>query len=145
MFIFAHIAMGLIIGKLSNNYLVALLGSLLIDFDHLIPYVKHNVLFSFKKFWKTVTNPKDPYGHQRNYFHSVLTWMLVSGVMLLIDLRIGLIFSVAYLCHLFLDMIDASDFYPLYPYKYNFIGPIKYLSKDEWLFTLALCVMFLII
>ena len=53
MFFFAHLLTGLIIGKLFGNYTVALLGALLIDLDHLIPYIKHKVIFGFKKFWKS--------------------------------------------------------------------------------------------
>ena len=138
MFIGAHIAAGLIIGKITHNYSLALTGALLIDVDHLIPYVKHKVIFSPKKFWKTVTNPSDPYGNQRNYLHSVFTWMLVSAMVFLIDYNVGLVLSLAYLSHLVLDLLDGSDFYPFYPFKFRFIGPVKYLSKYELLFTLVL-------
>ena len=60
MFIVAHAAAGLIIGKVTNNYPIALVGSLVIDIDHLVPYVKHKVIFNPGKFWKTVTDPSLP-------------------------------------------------------------------------------------
>ena len=145
MFFFAHLLTGLIIGKLFGNYTVALLGALLIDLDHLIPYIKHKVIFGFKKFWKTITNPKDPYGNQRNYLHSFFTWIIISAIILLIDFRIGIIFSLAYLSHLFLDLIDGSDFYPFYPWKFNIKGPIKYFSMQEWIVTLILLIVFILI
>lgn len=146
MFISAHIAAGLIIGKITHNYPLALAGALLIDIDHLIPYIKHKIIYNPKKFWKTVTNPLDPYGSQRNYLHSFFTWIVISAIAsFLINFNIGLILSISYLSHLILDMLDGSDFYPFYPLKYNFIGPIKYLSKYEFLFTLFLFVIFLIV
>ena len=79
MFILSHLVAGLIIGKLMHHYLLAIASALLVDVDHLIPYFKHNVLFSAKKFWKIVTNPDDPYGNQRNYLHSFFTWFIVSS------------------------------------------------------------------
>jgi membrane-bound metal-dependent hydrolase YbcI (DUF457 family) len=145
MFVGAHIVAGLVIGKITHNYPLALASALLIDVDHLIPYVKHKVIFNPKKFWKVVTDPSDPYGNQRNYLHSFFTWIIVSAVFFLIDFRIGIVISLGYLSHLVLDLLDGSDFYPFYPFKYNFIGPVKYLSKHEILFTLALFIIFLIL
>lgn len=144
MFIFAHLAAGLIIGKLTHNYPLALAAALLVDVDHLIPYVKHKVIYSFKKFWKTITDPSDPYGGQRNYLHSFITWIAVSLIAFLINFNIGLIISISYLSHLFLDMLNSSDFYPLYPLRYKFTGPIEYFSRKELIFTLALFVIFLV-
>mgnify|MGYP001559157947 FL=1 len=70
MFLFAHLFAGLIIGKIYGNYLIAIVGALIIDLDHLIPYIKNKIIFNPKKLWKTITNSKDPYGNQRNYLHS---------------------------------------------------------------------------
>ena len=69
MFFFAHLFAGLIIGCLSGNYLVALIGALFLDLDHLWVYAKHGILFKPKKLWKAIINPKDPYGNQRNLLH----------------------------------------------------------------------------
>lgn len=145
MFFFAHLFAGLIIGKLFGNYIIALLGALLVDIDHLIVYAKHGILFNPKKFWKTITNPLDPYGNQRNFLHSFFTWIIISAIIFLIDFRIGIIFSLAYLSHLILDLLDGSDFYPLYPLKFNIKGPIKYLSMQEWIVTLILLIVFILI
>ena len=49
MFFFAHLFAGLIIGKLFGSYLIALTGALIIDLDHLIPYVKYKILFTIKR------------------------------------------------------------------------------------------------
>ena len=143
MFFFAHLLAGLIIGYLSGNYLIALVGALVLDLDHLWIYFKHKILFKPKKFWKTITSPKDPYGNQRNYLHSFLFWIIISILILLINWNIGVIFSLAYLSHLLLDLLDGSDFYPLYPIKWKVKGPIKYLSWKELVFTLILLIIFI--
>ncbi len=145
MFIGTHIAAGLIIGKLTNNYPLALASSLLIDLDHLIPYIKHKVLFNPKKLWKVVTDTADPYGDQRNYLHSFFTWLLVSIIISLIDFQIGLVISLGYLSHLLLDLLDNSDFYPFYPLKYKVLGPVKYFSIYDFIITGALLIIFIII
>lgn len=145
MFFFAHLFAGLIIGKVFGNYLFALIGAILIDLDHLIPYIKHKIIFNPKKFWKTITNPLDPYGNQRNFLHSFFTWIIISLIIFLIDFRIAIVFSLAYLSHLLLDLIDGSDLSPFYPLKFNVKGPIKYLSKFEWIITLVLLIVFLLI
>jgi len=145
MFILAHLAMGLIIGKITGNYPIALAGALLIDIDHLIPYIKHKLIFDLKKLWKTITNPDDLYGNQRNYLHSIFAFILINFLVFLFDYRIGIAFSLGYVSHLFLDMLDNSDFYPLYPLKYNIKGPIKYLSKTEFILTLFLFIIFFLI
>ena len=146
MFLLAHLAAGLIIGKLTQNYLVALIAALFVDIDHLIPYIKHKVIFNLKKFWKTITNPKDPYGGQRNYLHSIFGFILVSLIVFLFDQRIGIVFSLGYLSHLLLDVLDNSDFYPFYPIKeINIKGPVKYFSKAEFALTLILFIIFFIV
>ena len=145
MFIIAHLAAGLIIGNLTGNYSFAILGALFLDLDHLYVYAKHKVLFNPKKFWKAVTSPEDPYGCQRNYVHSIFPWIAVTLVVILIESPAGYAFSLGYLSHLILDMIDGSDFYPLYPFtRYNFKGPIKYLSNSEIGLTFLLFAVFLI-
>lgn len=145
MFFFAHLLAGLIIGKIYGNYLIALLGALLIDLDHLIPYIKHKILFNPKKFWKTIVNPKDPYGNQRNFLHSFFAWIIISAIIFLINFKIGIIFSLGYLSHLLLDILDGSDFYAFYPLKrVNIKGPIRYFSIQEWILTLILLIIFIL-
>ena len=145
MFIFAHLFVGLIIGKISGSYLVALIGALFVDLDHLIVYVKNGILFKPKKLWKTITDANDPYGFQRNFLHNFFVWIIISILILIWDFRIGIIFSLAYLSHLLLDSLDGSDFYPFYPWKINVKGPIKYLSIQEWTITLILLIAFIFI
>jgi len=146
MFIEVHLAAGLILGKLTNNYTLALAGALAIDLDHLIPYINNKVIFDLKRFWKTITDPKDPYGNQRNFLHSFIGWIFVSSALIIFNFEIGFIFSLGYLSHLLLDIADGSDFYPFYPLsKINLKGPIKYFSKTEFIIAIILFVIFLIL
>lgn len=93
-----------------------------------------------------LTSPEDPYGTQRNYFHSFIPLVIIMAIFYLVGLKEGIIFSFGYLSHLILDMIDGSDFYPLFPItRYNFKGPIGYFSKREIGFTILLFTVFIII
>lgn len=115
------------------------------DLDHLAEYIQHKIILSPKKIWQAITSPEDPYGNQRNFLHSFFAWLPVSAIAIAINLSAGLIFSIAYLSHLLLDLIDSSDFHLFYPLRLNIRGPIKYLSKSEILFTAILFFIFFII
>lgn len=146
MFLFAHLIIGLIIGKLTNHYLFAILFAVVIDLDHLIPYIKNKIIFKPKELFKTITTPEDPYGNQRNYFHSFFVWASISVVLLIINFNIGLVISLSWLSHLLLDLLDGSDYYPFYPIRdINVKGPIRYLSMGEIIFTIILLLTFLIL
>jgi len=145
MFSLAHLAAGLIVGKTMGNYPAALIGALVIDLDHIILYLRHNVFSSWKKFWGIVTRRADPYRFQRNYLHSFMTWIVVSFIVYMIDAPFGMVFSVGYLTHLLLDMLDGSDFYPLYPVKWKVNGLIPYMSKAEAVLTVLLFVIYFVI
>ncbi len=145
MFIGAHLAAGLIIGKITNNYPLAIASAILVDADHLIPYFKHRIIFKPKKLWRAITNESDPYGNQRNFLHSFFSWFIISAIILLIDFNIGIIISLGYLSNLLLDLLDNSEFYPFYPLQYKIVGPVKYLSRQEIVFTAVLFVLFFII
>lgn len=146
MFLFAHLVVALIIGKLGGSYLWALIGTFFADIDHFISYARHGVLFKPKLLWKAVTSESDPWGDQRNILHNLFIWALISCIFLFIDLRIGIIFSLGYLSNLALDSMDKSDYYPFYPSKKIVIrGPIGYLSREEIVFTLMMLVLFLLL
>ena len=98
-----HIVAGLIAGKLFGNYTLAILVSIVIDFDHIIIYIKHNIIFKPKELWKAITVEEDPYGYQRNFLHNIFTWAIISGITIFINKPIGLVISASYLFHLILD------------------------------------------
>jgi membrane-bound metal-dependent hydrolase YbcI (DUF457 family) len=138
-----HLALGLIIGKVTGNYPAAIIGSLAIDIDHLIPIIERRKPFSVKKIWQKSKKHLDS---SRSYFHSVFAWIFFSAIFCLIDLQFGIIFSIAYLGHFLLDALDNSTFYPFYPFKKIVIlGFIPYYSRKELYFSLALFFVFAII
>ena len=146
MFILAHLASGMILGKVSGSYLPAIIGSVIIDVDHLRTLIKNKVRLSPKKLWQIILDPNDPYGNQRNILHTLFGWAIVSAIILLLNFEIGIIFSIGYLIHLILDGIDNSDFHAFYPFSnVNLKGPIKYLSKYELIFSLILMTLFFMI
>jgi membrane-bound metal-dependent hydrolase YbcI (DUF457 family) len=145
MFITAHILAGLLIGKLTGHYALALASAVLIDVDHLGPYARHRVLWRPKSLWSAATDPEDPYKDQRTILHSFITWTLVSTIVLLIDQHIATVVSLGWLSHLILDVLDGSDFSPLYPFGTSVRGPIGYLSRGEFAFTALVLAVYLMI
>jgi len=146
MFLPTHLAAGLIIGKLTGNYPVSLIGSVVFDFDHLLAYYRAGILFKFRKIFNAVTNKINIGIPQRNYFHNIFFCLLAVVIVLAINFSAGLVFGVAYICHLFLDSLDNSNYYPFYPnLKINLRGPVKNWSKQEFIFALILLITFFII
>ena len=141
-----HILAGLIIGQLTGDYTAALSGSLVMDIDHLFSYHRHGILFQPKRILRESLTAEDPWGDQKNFLHSVQSWFAISLLLLLIDVRFGLIFSVAYLAHLILDALTGS-FYPFYPYKRFYIKEpiIQYVSNKELALAISLSVIFLFV
>jgi membrane-bound metal-dependent hydrolase YbcI (DUF457 family) len=139
-----HILLGGVIAKLTGNPVLAISVSVLIDIDHVISYVKSGVIFSPKKFWKTVTDKNDPYGDQRGYLHNVFIAVVICALFWVLIPSVGLTFALAYLGHLTLDALDKSDYWPLYPSKkINIKGFVGYYSKKE-LFVILLLLLILL-
>ena len=146
MFILAHLAIGLLLGKLTNNYEAALAGALFVDLDHIICYAKNGIIFDLKKIWKVSTSPDDPYGDQRNIFHNLLSWLAIAVAAILIIPPAGWVFAIGYTAHLVLDSLDTSDFRPLLPLsKINIKGSIKYFSHSETAITVCMLLVFLLV
>lgn len=146
MFLPTHLAAGLIIGKLTGNYPVSVITSLAIDLDHLVAYYQTGILFKFKKIMAAVEGRADIGLPQRNYFHNVFFAVIASVAAFLINYEIGLVFTAAYFCHLTLDSLDSSNYYPFYPgKKINLRGPIRYFSAADMILSLVLFIIFLII
>lgn len=141
-----HLAAGLIIGKLTGDYAIAFIGSTAVDLDHFIAFYRSKVLLKFKKIILATTNQNHIVIDQRNYFHNVFFFLAVSLIVLLIDLRVGLIFGISYLVHLIFDSFDNQNYYPFYPNKkINLHGPINYFSAREVTFAFLLFVIFLLV
>lgn len=146
MLLSTHLAAGLIISKLTGNYNVSLLGSVIMDLDHLIAYYRTGILLKLKKILIATAGKADIGIAQRNFFHNIIFCLLVSAMVSAINLSAGLTFGAAYVCHLILDSLDSEKYHPFYPnLKINFRGPIKYFSRQEFIFTFVLLLIFFII
>ncbi len=137
-----HLLAGLIIGNLTGNYTVAITGSLIMDLDHIISFYRHGILFNAKKLLKEVSDEKDPWNDQRNYLHNVFVWVAISIIFCLINLNLGIIFSLCYLVHLIFDALNTVNFYPFYPSrKFPVKGFIKYGTRKELIFDFFLIII----
>lgn len=141
-----HIMAGLIIGKVTGNYSLAIASSVIMDFDHLQSYIKSGVIFKPKLFWNIVTSKVDPYGDQRGYLHNFVVFIVLSIILLFAfgDMLTPLILG--WFGHLFLDALDNSAYWPFYSYKWiNINGPILYASYQEFVFAILLLVIYFVI
>jgi membrane-bound metal-dependent hydrolase YbcI (DUF457 family) len=141
-----HLIAGLIVGKITGNYSISLIGSVAVDLDHIFAWWRRGVLFKFKKIVAATTDKSFRITDQRNYFHNIFFFIAAILVFLIIDIKTGLIFGLAYLVHLLMDSLDNSGFYPFYPNKkINLRGPIKYYSLAELGFAIFLLVIYFVI
>ncbi|MBI2404884.1 metal-dependent hydrolase [Candidatus Gottesmanbacteria bacterium] len=141
-----HILAGFIIGKLTGDFPTALAGSLAVDVDHAIPYIRHGMLRKPRRLLQTIFGKTDPWGDQRNVFHSVFSWFVISLLLFTVQSRFGSVFSIAYMVHLVLDAVDGAVFYPFFPFKKFVIkGPVPYASQQEIIFDVCLLSVFLVL
>lgn len=146
MFLPAHIVTGLIIGKLTGQYVPSVVAAVAVDIDHLFVYIRNGVFKNLRIFVHTVTSSDDPYGGQRNWLHNVVVWIAISCVLYLFLHSIWFSLALGYASHLVLDALDGADYYPLYPWKgLNIRGPVGYFSKTEIITTIVLVVVFLLV
>lgn len=139
----AHLAMGLVLGKITGDYPLAITASLALDADHLIVHAKNKNLFNIKKIWKSAHQSEDS---GRTWFHSVYALVLIPAIALFWGKEAAFIIFTAMLGHYFLDILDDSDFWPLYPSKrFNMKGFIGYFSLAELGFTAALVLVWFLL
>lgn len=139
-----HILAGLIIGSITGDYRTALAGSVLIDLDHTISFVRHGILWKPRQLIKALSDETDPWGDQRNFLHTVPSLVILSGALISLNFRVGMVFSVAYFFHLVFDALDNTGFYPFYPSRRFRIrrGLVPYYSKRELAFEACLLLVF---
>src|SRR3989344_8464640 len=104
-----HVLAGLIIGKITGDFPTALAGSLVMDLDHTISYFRHGILFKPHQLFKAIHNESDLWGDQRNFLHSIFSYVGISVLLLAINFNFGLVFSIAYFFHLVFDALDGAD------------------------------------
>ena len=124
---------------MTGDFPTALAGSLVMDLDHTISYFRNGILFKPRQLFKVIQDEADPWGDQRNFLHSIFSWVVIFFLLLTINSNFVLVFSIAYLFHLILDALDSSDFYPFFPFnKFVIRGFVKYFSKQEIIFDVCL-------
>jgi membrane-bound metal-dependent hydrolase YbcI (DUF457 family) len=141
-----HFFAGLAIGAATGDYSVALVTSVAPDLDHAISFARHGVFRSPSIFWKTITAETDPWSDQRNILHNVIVVaVLIAFVGYFFPAHV-FTFGLSYGVHLLLDALDASDYFPLYPWKgINLRGPVHYNSKWEYVITAAFIAFFVLV
>lgn len=135
--IFLHLILGLILGKLTNNYLPFLLGSLIPDIDHIYIILKHKLYK--KNFLDTLKNEeKYKIKYKTPFVHSILGLIVFSVIVQLVinNYLLSFYFSLAYLLHLLIDWPDKDVKYYLYPFKIKFSGFLPIWSKQEKIITI---------
>ncbi len=141
-----HIIAGLIIGKVTGHYEVGVIGATFLDIDHFYSYVRHGSFSSVKKFLHDAFVAHDITKDQRGVFHNVLVFILISVVVLLYNFDIGFTLMVSYASHLILDILDASEYYPLWPsVKCPIVGFIDFSSRQEFLVAVGLLSIYFIL
>ena len=141
-----HLLAGLIIGKITGDYATAITGSLVMDLDHAVSYFRHGILFKPKQLFQAIKEEADPWGDQRNFMHSIFSWVIISILLSIINFHLGLVFSLAYFFHLVFDALDSANFYPFFPFrKFAIKGFVKYFSKQEIAFDVILLTVFILI
>jgi len=139
-----HLLAGLVIGKFTGNYPLALASAVLIDLDHLPSYFRHKVLFKPKELFASIRDANDPWEDQRGFLHNILLWSAISFLIFLANAGIGLVLCLAVFSHLALDALDSAPFYPFAPSKrVHFRGFVKYFSLQEMVFALGLLAVFI--
>lgn len=146
MFLPTHLIAGLIIGKLTGDYTTSLIGSVIMDTDHLFVYYRKGILLQPKKFLLATVNKIRMLKEQRNIFHNIIFCLAASAIIFMVNHAVGLVFFSAYLCHLLLDCLDDSSYVPFYPNeRIKIKGPIKYFSGQEIVFAAVLLIIFFLI
>ena len=142
-----HLALGLIIGKATGSYEIAVATSVLLDCDHFIPLAKHGLLKNFKVFWSSIIKPEDRFGDQRGILHNILALFATTLFSyFLFGPHVALVIGLSHFGHIFLDMISDTDsrlFRPFSDFKTR--GFIPYYSRYEVLFFLGLVLIFLVL
>ena len=142
-----HIALGLIIGKVTGDYTLAISTSLLLDCDHFVSLYKHGALKSFKLFWKTTTDAKDLWGDQRGILHNLFSVMLVFfAVYFSFGISIATTIGLSHLGHISLDAISKADSWLFRPFSnLKTRGFIPYYSTYEIIFFVGLILIFFLL
>ena len=148
--IFAHLLIGIILGKIFGNPFFFILGSILPDIDHLYVIFK-NKFFNFRKIIDSMkTERKFKIRYKTKFVHSLLGLTVFSTIMYFLNMyflnsKAIISFFIGYLLHLLIDWGDIDEKYYLYPFNIKFKGFLPIWSKFEKIFTLILLLIAIIL
>ncbi len=138
-----HILSGLLVGKYLGHTGAILLGTTIIDFDHLFDiFIKGQKKGRFKRLFEVMFLPHPEEDETRTVFHSFLAWLVISVIFYNLAPGFGLYFSIGYLLHLVLDSLDTSRLHLFYPRKYDVRGWVEYNSLMEYVFGIAIFIIY---
>jgi len=147
--ILIHLILGIILGKLTNNYLPFILGSIIPDIDHLYIIIKHKLYKNnFKSLLDSIKNEERyKIRYKTPLIHSLLGLIIISLLFFIINKnQLSLIyFSSAYFLHLIMDWFDKDIKYYLYPLKIKFKGSLEIWSKMEIFATIITIILLTIL
>jgi membrane-bound metal-dependent hydrolase YbcI (DUF457 family) len=144
MLFITHLITGVILGAISGNYLWVILGSMLVDIDHVYVFLRHRI-YNPLHMVRLGCDSRDVIKGQRTVAHSLLGWAIVSGAIYLFDATVGFYFGVGYLAHLLLDAFDKAELQLFYPLSWHIRGPINYNSRSEHVLLAVLVVLILLL
>lgn len=142
---FAHLLIGLILGKQFGYTLAFVVGSVLPDVDHVFVLIK-NRHFRLREIFD-VMKDEAKYGERYKtfYTHSLLAWILFSAAAILFNYSAGVAFSVGYFLHLVVDLLDADEKRLFFPLKKTMKGFLPVFSKYEIIVAAVLIMVYIFI
>ncbi len=143
--IFVHLLLGIILGITFKSYFFFILGSMFVDFDHILVILK-NKLWNLNRIIESIKfEEKFGIRYKTPFFHSLFGLLLFSLIIFMFNQKGGMQFGAAYLTHLIIDWIDIDEKYFLYPLKIKFKGVLPIWSRFEQIITIALSIMVIIL
>ena len=96
-----HILSGLLLGKYIGNTGAILLGTTIIDLDHIVDVIVKGRKGGLTRAMEVLFTPFPEEDESRTVFHSILAWLLISVLLYNFAPGFGLYFSIGYIFHLF--------------------------------------------
>ncbi|MBS3112954.1 metal-dependent hydrolase [Candidatus Woesearchaeota archaeon] len=137
-----HILSALLLGKYLGHTGAIVLGSTLIDFDHIFDMIVKGKKHGFRRTLEVLFTPYPEEDESRTVFHSILGWLVISAVLYAIMPSFGIYFSAGYLLHLVLDSLDTSRLRLFYPQKYDIRGWVEYNSLTEYILAIIMFIIY---
>lgn len=138
MLFITHLLAGILLANLLGHWPWIILGSTIIDLDHLL------VLFR-----KKVYNPiemirhvcdEEKYGSHRTKLHSFFGLVVIFFIITFFNVEIAKYFSIGLFFHLVLDALDGGSIRLFYPLPKTVKGPLWGMTRKE----AALCTLLVI-